>query len=201
MTRLGRSAGSVAAAAVAAYGCVSDSGDPGGSPASRNDAGAEVASPSAPAPPPGWAEVSDPSQGLSFRYPPEIGAEYISAVDWPPLLRLEPGPFECTEAGSETARAGRTEPLTVDGRDYCVTRVTEGAAGSLYTMYAYGTPIDDGVAFLTFSLRAVQCANYDEPSRSECERERTEFSVDALADRVARTIRVTGSPAATGPAE
>src|SRR5690606_3694063 len=103
---------------------------------------------------------------------------------------LEPGPFACTEAGEETARAGRTELTTVGDRTYCVTRVAEGAAGSVYTMYAYALPAGDDVVILTFSMRAPQCGNYDEPNRSECEREREAFSMDQIIDDVARTLRV-----------
>jgi hypothetical protein len=138
----------------------------------------------------GREEFSDPATGVAFRYPPDLGTEFIHAVDWPPQVRVEEGPFACLEAGTETARAGRTEPVTIGGRTYCVTRVTEGAAGSVYTMYAYAWPAEDAVIIVTFSLRAVQCGNYDEPRRIECERERAAFSIDPVVDGIARSTTV-----------
>lgn len=163
----------------------------------RDDADASSSSapePSAAAPtervPDDWVTFADAASGISFRYPTDLGTNYIHALDWPPQPRLEAGPLECTEAGDETARAGRTELATIDGRASCVTRVTEGAAGSVYTMYAYALPVGDDVVILTFSTRAPQCGNYDEPDRGECEREREAFSMDPIIDAIARTLRV-----------
>lgn len=136
-----------------------------------------------------WASFTDPARGISFRYPAELATQYIRPVDWPPQPAVERGPFRCTEAGSETARAGRTARRTIRTRTYCVTRVTEGAAGSLYTLYAYAFPSGHEVVILTFSLRAVQCGNYDEPQRSACERERAAFSMDPIIDRVAGSLQ------------
>lgn len=135
-----------------------------------------------------WLEYADAQRGISFRHPPDFGTQYIHALDWPPMLQLIEGPFECTEAGEETARAGRTELETIGGRRYCVTRVTEGAAGSIYTSYAYAFETDGDVAILTFSARAVQCGNYDEPQKTECEAERAAFDPGAMIDAVARTV-------------
>jgi hypothetical protein len=138
----------------------------------------------------GWLTYSDAARGIAFRYPSELGTSYIHAVDWPPMLRVLADAFQCTEAGSETARAGRTERAQIAGRTYCVTRESEGAAGSIYTSYAYALEEDGRLAILTFSVRAVQCANYDEPRRSECDTERRAFDPNILADAVARTIEL-----------
>lgn len=69
----------------------------------------------------------------------------------------------------------------------------EGAAGSVYTLYAYAWPAADTVIILTFSLRSVQCGNYDEALRSECERERAAFSIDPIIDPIARTVTLSGA--------
>lgn len=137
-----------------------------------------------------WETFVDASRGISFRFPHDLGTTYIHAFDWPPQPNIEAGPFGCTEAGKETARAGRTERVEIGGRAYCVTRVAEGAAGSVYTMYAYAMPAGDAVVILTFSLRAAQCGNYGEPRRSECELERASFSMNPIVDRIASTLRV-----------
>lgn len=144
-------------------------------------------------PPRDWETFNDPGRGIAFGYPRDLGTAYIHAVDWPPQVNVEDGPFTCREAGEETARAGRTESRTIGGRTYCVTRVTEGAAGSVYTLHAYAMPVADDVVILTFSLRAVQCGNYDEPQRAECERERAAFSIDPVVDAIARSITVKGN--------
>jgi hypothetical protein len=136
----------------------------------------------------GWLTQTDASNGLGFRYPPDLRTRYIHPVDWPPMLQVVDGPWQCTEAGSEIARAGKTERQTLGGRSYCVTRESEGAAGSIYTMYAYAFEHGGRVAVLTFSLRAVQCGNYDEPSKSECETERAAFDVGPTIDAIARTL-------------
>ena len=137
-----------------------------------------------------WLAYTDSQRGVAFRYPPDFGTRYIRGLDWPPMIQLLEGPLQCTEAGSETARAGRTERADVDGRRYCVTRVTEGAAGSIYTSYAYAFEKDGRVAILTFSARAVQCGNYDEPQKSECNAERQTFDPGMLIDAVARTVAI-----------
>lgn len=135
-----------------------------------------------------WQSYEDVASGAAFRYPPALTTRFISALDWPPKLQLLNEPFSCTEAGSEIARAGRTEKRMVDTRTYCVTKISEGAAGSVYAQYAYAFPKDGGTAIFTFSLRSVQCANYDEPARRECENERSSFDMDGVIDRIAETI-------------
>ncbi len=109
------------------------------------------------------------------------GFEYIRPVDWPPVAQVVIGPFECLTAGEETARAGRTEPRVIDGREWCVTKVSEGAAGSVYTQYAYATEREDGrVIIFTWTSRAPQCANYDELESVICEEEKESFNADSI---------------------
>lgn len=120
---------------------------------------------------------------------PWAGLQYVTAVDWPPQVQIVPGPFSCTEAGEETARAGRTESRAIGGRTYCVTTVAEGAAGSVYTQYAYATEMESGeVVIYTWSSRAVQCANYDEPQMSACQAEQDSFDPDRVMAEFVATI-------------
>lgn len=131
-----------------------------------------------------WKAVTDTATGITLRYPETIGTTYIHTVDWPPKIQVIDEAFSCTEAGQETERAGETTRAIINGREYCVTRIAEGAAGSIYTQYAYGTELQGEMLFLTFALRASQCGNYDEPQRSACETERTTFDVDALVAKI-----------------
>ncbi|MCE9643860.1 hypothetical protein K8Q93_01275 [Candidatus Parcubacteria bacterium] len=138
--------------------------------------------------PSGWNTFRDDFRGISFRYPAQLGTTYISATDWPPAVAITSAPFSCIEAGSEGARAGITERRFVDSREYCVTRVTEGAAGSIYTQYTYASPRRAGAATFTFTTRATQCANYDEPHKSACTAERQSFDMDGVVDRMAQSL-------------
>ncbi len=107
--------------------------------------------------------------------------KYITPVDWPPKVRTENGNYSCTTNGDETSRAGRTEEQTIDGKKYCVTVETDGAAGSIYKQYAYvfrsGTNM---LKTVTFSIRQVQCGNYPEPKMSECQNERNSFDITQI---------------------
>lgn len=139
---------------------------------------------------PAWETFSDPSVGVSFQYPKELSTHYIHAFDWPPKISIFKETYSCTEAGQATARAGRTEERTIRGNTYCVTELVEGAAGSTYTQYAYAFEKKDRVLILTFSLRAPQCGNYDDPKKTECENERKTFSIDSLVNEITQTVNL-----------
>jgi hypothetical protein len=140
----------------------------------------------------------DPDSGASFRYPDTLGTTYVAPVDWPPRVDIAHGPFTCIEAGSETARAGRTESRMIGGRSYCVTTETEGAAGSIYAQYAYAFQKDGSVPIFTFSLRFPQCANYEAPSKSECEEERSAFDIDTIVDGMAQSLSIPDAVGSNG---
>ncbi len=137
-----------------------------------------------------WEIFTDEERKISFRYPRELAAKYIQAWDWPPQIQILNEPFSCTEAGEEWARAGKTEKRTVEGRIYCRTKIVEGAAGSIYTLYAYAFPRDGKTAVFTFSTRAVQCGNYGESQKTECEKEREAFDLDGILDQIALSLFV-----------
>jgi hypothetical protein len=182
------------AAAVVGASCTPSADDsatgaaPGGAPPAGAELPAAVVPAAAEPTTAGWLTHTDASSGLAFHYPSDLGARYIHPVDWPTKLQVVDGPWQCTAAGCETARAVKTERQVLGGRSYCVTRESEGAAGSIYTMYAYAFEHGGRVALLTFSLRAVQCGNYDEPRKSECETERAAFDVSPTIDAIARTL-------------
>jgi len=128
------------------------------------------------------------STAATFKYPETIGTTYVHLQDWPPSVQILNEAFSCTEAGEVTARAGKTELQTIAGRTYCVTTMAEGAAGSVYTQYAYAFPKDDQVVILTFTVRTVQCENYDDPEKTACKTEQASFSPGDLADSIAQTL-------------
>lgn len=136
----------------------------------------------------GWETAVDAEDKLIFRYPRDLGTQFIQTVDWPPVLQRVGDVFSCADAGSVTARGGRTEVRTVAGRTYCVTQTDEGAAGSVYSQYAYAFPYGENTAIFTFTLRAPQCGNYDEGPRALCEAEKAAFNPDMLVDTIAQSL-------------
>ncbi len=131
---------------------------------------------------------TDTENGISFQYPETLNTEYIKTTDWPPIVQIVDGPFNCTPAGVETERAGETKSVTINGRNYCVTKVTEGAAGSTYIQYAYGFQRNGRIPIMAFSLRFPQCGNYDDPKKTECETERANFDIYQIVDQMANSL-------------
>ncbi len=136
----------------------------------------------------GWKKMEDAIDELTFLYPEDLSTKYIKAYDWPPKVQVLTGKFDCTEAGSETARAGRTSRVFVDDVEYCVTKISEGAAGSIYTQYAYAFPKNGKNVILTFTTRQIQCANYEQPAAAECYAERESFSMDDIVNGMASSL-------------
>lgn len=130
------------------------------------------------------------ASGVSYDYSPRLSTQYITAVDWPPMVQVSDSPFVCTEAGSATDRAGETRLASIGARSYCITRVVEGAAGNVYTQYAYTTLVDTKVVTLTFSTRQPQCENYAEPQRTACQNEQESFDINAIVDQIVNTMRM-----------
>ncbi len=137
----------------------------------------------------GWKTFTDYALGVSFQYPDSFGTKYMHALDWPPQIAVINETYSCIEAGSEIERAGRTETRVINGRNYCVTTIAEGAAGSIYTQYAYALAKGEKTVIFTFSVRATQCGNYNEAQKIECENERASFGIDYFIDRIVRTLR------------
>lgn len=137
-----------------------------------------------------WKIIENTEMNYSFSYPESLETTYISTVDWPPQVQITDQDFACTEAGEVIDRAGKTEEKTINGTTYCVTEITEGAAGSIYHQYAYGFEGDDSTVYMTASLRFVQCANHDELQQSECQDEQENFDMDILMGEIAQTLVV-----------
>ncbi len=159
---------------------------PDGSAVGRSGPRCEFAACPAVETPSDWVATS--SAGLSFRYPASFGTTYTSPVDWPPQIERTKEPFVCTEAGLEGGRAGITEQREIGKRSYCVTTVSEGAAGSTYKQLAYATNRMGETIILTFTTREPQCANYPAIEKLTCEQERITFNLDSFVDKIVSTI-------------
>ncbi len=156
-------------------------------------AGCGASTPTAPAQPEipaGWQTTTDAASGIAFAHPPNMQKTYLDAPDWPPRVQVLNEEYRCLEAGtSEAVPAGLTKEHIVNGRAYCVTTESEGAAGNYYSTYAYAFPKDQKTVILTFSIHTVQCLNYAEPQQSACKEEQSALNVDGLVDGMAQTLR------------
>jgi hypothetical protein len=136
-------------------------------------------------------------RGFTMRYPETLGTNYITPTEWPPKAQLFAGNPNCTEGGSEIDASGETVKKEINGHPYCVAKKSEAAAGSMYTQYVYAFSKGENKAgVFTFTLRLVQCGNYNEPEKAACEAERATFDIDQIIDRIAQSI-VTMSTSST----
>lgn len=103
---------------------------------------------------------------------------------WPPVVTLSVEQFTCIETGTEISTNGKTVQKSIAGKTYCVSIASEGAAGSTYTTYTYTTMANGKLAKVSFTLRATQCMNYDNPQQTECLAERAAFDPDNLANMI-----------------
>ena len=137
-----------------------------------------------------WQTFTDTALGVTFKYPATLPTKYIHPIDWPPKVAVANGPFSCKQGGSEIMLGGTTNPQIIDNKNYCVTKESEGAAGSIYTNYAYAFLENNKVVTLTITIRAVQCGNYSEPEATACETEQTTFDINNIVDEIAGALKL-----------
>jgi len=133
-----------------------------------------------------WNLFQSPTSSVTFTYPKDLGTAYMRANAWPPEVKTEKGRFTCFE--TKATPEGFTNKRIIHGVQYCVTVRSEGAAGSIFVTHTYLTEKEGSRVQLTFTIQETQCANYDEPKRSECILERNEFSVDDLVHEMMDSV-------------
>jgi tryptophan-rich sensory protein len=137
---------------------------------------------------PGWVTATSPV-GFRFQYPEKLIAQYISTQEWPPIIIVKPGVYSCSETPLEKSSLSEIiSQRLVDDRIYCVDVKHEGAAGSVYSSYAYTTLKDGQLVEVSFTLRYPNCSNYDPEPSQACTNEREAFDLDATVDRIVQTI-------------
>lgn len=122
-----------------------------------------------------------PNGDTATESPTELHTQYISAHVWPPKITRTKRGYTCDP---ETSPSKSRSQRIVDDRIYCVEQQSGAAAGSVYIDYIYSTVKDGNHVTAEFTLRYPQCANYDEPKKTECEREREAFDLDSTIDRI-----------------
>ncbi|MDD4996387.1 MAG: hypothetical protein PHW15_02890 [Patescibacteria group bacterium] len=136
-----------------------------------------------------WTTTTN-NDGITFQYPKELLAKYISVVKWPPTVKIESGSFSCVEVPQEISSVFEiTSQRTVDSRIYCVNVKNEGAAGSVYFSYFYTTFSGGKLVSVSFVLRYPNCTNYGEEQSQACTNEREAFDLDAVVDRIVQTVK------------
>lgn len=139
-----------------------------------------------------WVLSEVSPQGTQFSYPKPVPTTYVTTQYWPPLVTMTSEDFSCKEGSALNSEAKQSQfaRKTIGGSLYCVATSVEGAAGSTYTSYEYETAQGDFLTKVSFTLRTPQCMNYDEPEQSACKTEQANFNIDALADRIASSLKM-----------
>ena len=117
---------------------------------------------------------------ISFQ---NYGSGIFKVTEYPRLESwVENGQIECDETPSESSLPLRTNKKETNGQKYCISASSEGAAGSVYTQYAYTTVMGDNVYMIQFVARYPNCDNYPEAENIKCKKERENFNLDVLVD-------------------
>jgi hypothetical protein len=133
---------------------------------------------------------TDSTRGVSFKYSEIPSVSYIGPLKWPPQIEVMDTLYSCVEGGSSISSLGKVEKRTINSHPYCVTTLVEGAMGSKYTTHSYSWDKDGLVLILTFTIRSVQCVNYDETKKTQCEQQQMIFDIDTIVDRVAQSVTI-----------
>lgn len=161
---------------------------PDGSAVGRQGPRCEFAACSTSTIPDGW--VSTTTNGIvTFSYPPTLGSDYLRLASWPPKITVTADVYACKPLADDPYSTPIGERV-INGRTYCVTRRSEGAAGSTYTEYGYITSRNQRLVTLTTTIQTPQCVNYDEPKRTACETEQRTFDLDTLVDTIVQSVTV-----------
>lgn len=113
--------------------------------------------------------------------------QYISAQEgWPPVIQNSALAYSCAQsAGSGDVPTVVTQK-TINGKTYCVSLVSDAAAGTIYKTYTYTTASGAGTKTTTFVLRFVECGNYRDNSTTggtqyiQCQANQSSFNIDAI---------------------
>lgn len=139
----------------------------------------------------GWKTFISPDKGVSFKYPQDLSTKYIHPQEWPPQIIATSDSFSCDEGGlGINGRPDMTIRKTIDDRVYCIRNVSEEAAGSVYTTYTYKIEKDSRLIIISFILQYLQCDNYGDLQKTECEQERQTFDLDILIDDIVQTVQL-----------
>jgi len=139
-----------------------------------------------------WETSVSNNNGISFKYPEEFPAKYIYPVFWPPIIIVsaEKDTLDCPVTPAESSLPQRIISKTINSQTYCIRALSEGAAGSIYTDYYYSSILGDRIITLNLVLQYPNCTNYDDREKTECEKERQDFDLDNIIDKIIKTVQL-----------
>jgi hypothetical protein len=76
-------------------------------------------------------------KSISTRLPSFVSAQ----AGWPPVIQTSSKAYSCSPSRAEGAT---TTQKTINGKTYCITIKSEGAAGTIYYTYTYVTAVTSG---------------------------------------------------------
>jgi len=131
----------------------------------------------------------------------DFNSEYIGSQNWkiniindeekyPPKLKITEDQIDCTITSTKSALLHKTEKRKIDGQIYCIESSSEGAAGTIYTQYAYFSIKNGYLIMLNCVIQYPQCMNYGEPHRIECENELETFDLDKIIGHIVKNLNV-----------
>jgi hypothetical protein len=120
----------------------------------------------------------DPQNKFSFQYADFPQKQYMGVMEWPPKVTITT-PSSCGASSTQKIIGDKT---------FCVSEISEGAAGTIYTTYHYRVVLNNKLVTFEFTLRLPQCYNYDNPKQTECFNEEKSFDVDSLMIPIATTL-------------
>lgn len=108
-----------------------------------------------------WQTYTNKALGFSFRYPTK--SRY--APEWEMKIARE-GDASMQDGCyvDEQTDSGTEKRVMINGREFCRTHAVDPAAGSRYYTYHYATKFGSSYAILSFTKRAVNGDNYEEPA-------------------------------------
>ena len=136
-----------------------------------------------------WRSREDKGAGITFDYPVTLGTNYVTPQEWPPSFTKATSTTSCESDEESEPNATTSSATTFNGVNYCLRERSEGAAGSRYTTYEVQFPKGNEQLAIHFSLRRVQCANYEGTEQSACTAAQDNFKVVELVDAIRATIR------------
>lgn len=100
--------------------------------------------------------------------------------NWPPVIKISNTTYSCIPSSSEMEK---TVEKVINGKTYCVTTFTEGAAGHSYITYTYKTA-SSAVATKTtsFTLGYQSCGGYSDSTQLTCKNAQSGFKLDMIID-------------------
>lgn len=128
----------------------------------------------------------------AFDLPQSLETEYISLrnseiqiyespQEAPDRLQITDGEIDCS-GDPEMSE------VLIDGEKYCRKRSSEGAAGKIFYEYSYSGTKNDRIITADIVLSYLQCGNYPESEKEECENAQKESGPDDIANELMRSV-------------